>query len=132
QRAEAWPNLLLDNFDLSRGNCGSRPRTAKIEFWPTTHKGTERDVEESTLKHQQKRDREKLPLHNSMHNEVAEIDGKRQLRERERRFERPVFTASPRLRFAFNSVLWRPRKIRFVVNHRFEHCSRVVERETDS
>ena len=20
-----WPNLLLDNFDLSRGNCGPRP-----------------------------------------------------------------------------------------------------------
>src|SRR5262249_6830714 len=97
-----------------------------------THKGTETDIKESTLKHQQKRDRKKLPVDDSIHDEVAEIDGKRQLGEWERRLERPVLAAPPWLRLALNSVLWCPREIRFVVNHRFKHCSRIVEREPNS
>src|SRR5206468_9298444 len=67
-----------------------------------------------------------------MHDEVAEIDGKRQLREWERRLERTVLTAPPWLRLAFNSVLWRPGEIRLVIDHRLEHRSRVVKREADA
>src|SRR2546429_2466570 len=36
------------------------------------------------------------------------------------------------LRFAFNAILRRPREIGFVIDERFQHRSRVIERETNS
>src|SRR5206468_6963006 len=71
-------------------------------------------------------------MYNSEYHEVAEIDRKCQFSQRKRRLERPILTTAPRLPFVFNSVLGCPRKIRLVINHRFEHCSRVVEGQTNS
>src|SRR6266542_1180254 len=36
------------------------------------------------------------------------------------------------LRFAFNAVLRRPREIGFVIDERFQHRSRIIQRETNS
>lgn len=48
-------NFLLDNLNLSRGNCIARAGSAKINFCPTTAKRREADVKETTLEHQKER-----------------------------------------------------------------------------
>src|SRR5690349_13763126 len=71
-------------------------------------------------------------MYDGKHHEVAEIDRKCQFGQWKRRLERPILTTAPRLPFVFNSVLGRSREIRLVINHRLDHCSRVVERQTNS
>jgi len=71
-------------------------------------------------------------MHNGIDYEVAKIDGKCQLREGERRLERPILTAPPWLRFAFDSVLGRPRKIGMMIKNGLNHGAGVVERKADA
>jgi len=64
--------------------------------------------------------------------EVAEVDGEGQFCDRQRRFQRPIFATPPRLRFSLDPVLRCPRKIRFVIEDRFQDRARVVEGKTDA
>ena len=65
-------------------------------------------------------------------NEIGEIDRKRHLRDRQKRLERHVFARTPWLRFAFNSILRRARKIGLMIKDRLEHRSGVIERKTNA
>ena len=64
--------------------------------------------------------------------EVGKVNREAQLRQRQRRLERSVFAASPRLRFAFDTVLGRAREIGLVIEDSFKHSARVVEREANT
>src|SRR5438445_11921564 len=65
-------------------------------------------------------------------NEVSEINCKRHLRDRQKRLKRHVFARTPWLRFAFNSILRRARKIGLMIKDRLEHRSGVIERKTNA
>ena len=59
--------------------------------------------------------------------EISKIETEGQFRERQSRLERAIFTPPPRLRFALDPVLRRPREIRFVIEDRFQNGARVVQ-----
>src|SRR5207248_691470 len=76
--------------------------------------------------------RQELPVGDREPDEVAEVDGEGQFCDRQRRFQRPIFATPPRLRFSLDPVLRCPRKIRFVIEDRFQDRARVVEGKTDA
>src|ERR1051326_2462453 len=124
--------LLLKKRVLSRGNWRGRSRTAKAESRRPRQKRRKRHIKEQALKHEQERYRQVLPVDNREPDEIGEVNAKAQLRDRQSRFDRAIFTRPPRFRSALHSVFRRPRGIGLVIEDCFQNSARVVERETDS
>src|SRR6266542_2081487 len=66
------------------------------------------------------------------YHEVREINCETHFSQGKGRFERPVFAAAPCLGPSFNAILGCAREVGFVVDERFQNCSSVIERKTDS
>src|SRR4029453_15251393 len=81
-KGRSMRTFLLDNLNLSRGNCIARAGSAKINFCPTSAKRRDADVKETALEHQQERHRKKLAMYDREHHEVREIDCESQFRQR--------------------------------------------------
>src|SRR5260370_5581175 len=116
--------LLLRKRVLSRGNWRSGAGSAEGEFRRPRQERRKGDIEKPALKHEQEWYRQELPVSNRKPDEVAEVDGEGQFCDRQRRFQRPRFATPPRLRFSLDPVLRSPRKIRFVIEDRFQDRAR--------
>src|SRR5213596_2800989 len=72
--------LLLKNSILSRGNCGCCPGTAsQINFRPPRSQRRERDIEKTSLKHEQEWHRKELAVDNGKTDEIGEVNGEPEL-----------------------------------------------------
>ena len=65
-------------------------------------------------------------------NEVGKVKREDHLRDREERFERHVFAATPRLGFALDAVFRGAGEIRFVIEDGFENRASVIQGKTDA
>ena len=64
--------------------------------------------------------------------EISKIETEGQFGEGQTRLKRAIFTLPPRLGPALDPVLRRPRKIRFVIENRFQNGARVVEGKSNA
>src|SRR5947199_5079451 len=78
--------LILQKRVLSRGNWRRRAGSTKGEFRRPRQKRRKGDIEKPALKHEQERYRQELPVGNREPDKVAEVDGKGQFCDRQRRF----------------------------------------------
>src|SRR4051794_4051284 len=118
--------FLLQINNLSRGKCNLRPLGPEVAWKPLTDRG-ERNVEETYLEHGEKWDRNELSVLNREPNKIAKVKREGHFRDREKRLKGHVFAATPRLRFALDTVFGRAGKVRLVIENGFENGARIIK-----
>src|SRR5436305_12085586 len=119
--------LLLRKRVLSRGNWRSGAGSAEADSRRPRQKRRKGNIEKPALKHEQEWYRQILPMSDREPDKISKIETEGQFGERQTRLKRAIFTLPPRLGPALDPVLRRPRKIRFVIENRFQNGARVVE-----
>src|SRR5690349_10223192 len=104
-------------------------------YWPAHQPPQERakrNVSKADLEQYQERYCQKFVVLESTKCEVSKIDCEEQLNNRYDRLDRCVPVRTPRLVPLHNTILWRSAKVGPAIEYRFQHSTRIVNRQSDA